>query len=60
MLALDLRINAIAFYNYFLEKQNRYQQETPAQRQAEKVWIDQQRQQLMQVKNGIEAILNDS
>lgn len=47
---------AIAFYNYFLERQNRYQQETPQQRQAEKAWIDQQRQQLVQVKMSIEAI----
>lgn len=51
---------AIAFYNYFLEKQNRYQQETPETRQAEKAWINQQRQQLLQVKNGIEAILSIS
>ena len=51
---------AIAFYNYFLERQNRYQQETPATRQAEKAWIDQQRQQLVQVKVGMEAIFSDS
>ncbi len=51
---------AIAFYNYFLERQNRYQQETPQQRQAEKAWIDQQRQQLLQVKNGLEVILSNS
>ncbi|HEY9600289.1 MAG TPA: hypothetical protein V6C85_01675 [Allocoleopsis sp.] len=51
---------AIAFYNDFLERQERYQQETPEQREAEKAWIDQQRQQLEQVQRGIEAILNDS
>ncbi|MGB5960015.1 MAG: hypothetical protein WBG73_05090 [Coleofasciculaceae cyanobacterium] len=51
---------AIAFYNYFLEKQNRYQQETPETRQAEIAWINQQRQQLLQVKNGLEAILSIS
>jgi hypothetical protein len=51
---------AIAFYNDFLERQDRYQQETPEQREAEKAWIDQQRQQLEQVQRGIEAILNDS
>lgn len=51
---------AIAFYNYFLERQNRYQQETPETRQAEKAWIDQQRQQLVQVKNGLKVILGDS
>lgn len=48
---------AIAFYNYFLELQERYQQETPEQRQTEKAWIEQQRQQLEQVKEGIELIL---
>jgi hypothetical protein len=49
---------AIAFYNYFLERQNRYQQETPEIRQAEKAWIDKQRQQLVQVQRGLEAILS--
>ncbi|WP_017651095.1 hypothetical protein [Fortiea contorta] len=51
---------AIAFYNDFLERQARYQQETPKQRQAEKAWIDQQRSQLVRVQNGIEDILNQS
>ncbi|HAX74968.1 MAG TPA: dynamin family protein, partial [Cyanobacteria bacterium UBA11372] len=51
---------AIAFYNNFLELQNRYQQETPEQREAEKAWIDQQRQQLNQVQQGIKEILNQS
>lgn len=49
---------AIAFYNDFLEKQARYQQETPEQREAEKAWIDRQRQELEQVQKNIEAILN--
>ncbi len=49
---------AISFYNYFLERQERYQQETPEQREAEKAWIDQQRQELARVQNGIEAILS--
>ena len=56
LLLSDKTKTAIAFYNYFLEKQNRYQQETLETRQAEKAWIDQQRQQLVQVKNGLEAI----
>ena len=51
---------AIAFYNDFLERQERYQQETPEQREAEKAWIDQQRQELERVHSGIEAILNAS
>ena len=49
---------AIAFYNDFLEKQARYQQETPEQREAEKAWIDRQRQELDRVQKNIEAILN--
>jgi hypothetical protein len=40
---------AIAFYNNFLERQNRYQQETPDQRQAEKVWLAQRWLELGQV-----------
>jgi hypothetical protein len=48
----------IAFYNYFLERQDRYQQETPEQREAEKAWIDQQRRELDRVQKGLEAILN--
>jgi hypothetical protein len=59
-LATQALEQAIAFYNDFLERQERYQQETPEQREAEKAWIDQQRQQLEQVQNGIEAILNAS
>lgn len=49
---------AISFYNDFLELRKRYQQETPEQREAEKAWIEQQRQELIQVQNGIEVILN--
>ncbi len=59
-LATKAITKAIAFYNDFLERQERYQQETPEQRKAEKAWIDQQRQQLEQVQHGIEAILNAS
>jgi hypothetical protein len=47
----------IAFYNDFLERQERYQQETLEQREAEKTWIEQQRRELEQVQNSIEAIL---
>jgi hypothetical protein len=50
----------LAFYNYFLERQDRYQQETAEQREAEKAWIDQQRRELERVQQGIEAILNAS
>lgn len=51
---------AVAFYNDFLERQARYQQETPEQRQAQKAWINKQRQELVRVQYGIEAILNQS
>ncbi len=59
-LATQALARAILFYNDFLERQERYQQETPEQREAEKAWLDQQRQQLEQVQRGIEAILNAS
>ncbi|MCT7957652.1 hypothetical protein [Laspinema palackyanum] len=52
--AIDQRI---AFYNELLTKQERYQQETPEQWQAEKAWINEQRQNIQQVRQGIEAIL---
>ena len=57
-LATKAITKAIAFYNYFLERQDRYQQETPEQREAEKAWIDQQRRELDRVQKGLEAILN--
>ncbi len=57
-LATETMANAIAFYNDFLEQQERYQQETPEHRQAEKAWIYQQHQQLAQIQGGIEVILN--
>lgn len=59
-LATKAITKAIAFYNYFLEQQKRYQQETPEQREAEKAWIDQQRQELARVQDSIEFILNAS
>ncbi|HEY9694072.1 MAG TPA: hypothetical protein V6D15_17860 [Oculatellaceae cyanobacterium] len=46
----------ISFDNEFLKRQERYQQETPEQREVEKVWIDQQRQQFKQIQTGIEEI----
>ncbi|NDJ19386.1 hypothetical protein [Myxacorys almedinensis] len=48
------------FYNDFLEKQNRYQQETPEQRLAEKAWIDQQRQHLEHLLADLEMSLESS
>ena len=47
----------IAFYNDFLEQQERYQQETPEPREAKKAWI-KQRQELARIQGGIEVIFN--
>ncbi|CAD5948308.1 hypothetical protein PCC9214_02387 [Planktothrix tepida] len=58
--ALATTTELINFYNDFLEKQNRYEQETPEQREAEKAWIDQQRQKLDDVQKQINIILNQS
>lgn len=49
---------AIAFYSDFLAKQERYEQETPEQRESEELWIKQQREELQRVKQGLEEILN--
>lgn len=58
--ALSNTTELINFYNDFLEKQNRYEQETPEQREAEKAWIDQQRQKLDEIQKQINIILNQS
>jgi hypothetical protein len=46
------------FYNNFLEKQARYQQETAEQRAMEKDWIEYQRQQLREVEQYIESVIS--
>lgn len=51
-------VKAMRFYNEFLEKQDRYQQETPAQRQAERAWIDAQWAEIKKLEKGIKVILN--
>ena len=53
-------VKALRFYNEFLEKQDRYQQETPAQRQAERNWIDSQWTEIQRLEKGIKIILNSS
>jgi len=58
-LAIHTIEKAIMFYNNFLEKQARYQQETAEQRATEKDWMEYQRQQLRQVQQSIDLILND-
>jgi hypothetical protein len=50
----------LAFYNDFLDKQKRYQQETLEQRLAEKAWIDQQRQHLHLLLANLEKSLEFS
>ena len=56
-LAIQTLEKAIMFYNNFLEKQARYQEETAEQRSAEKDWMEYQRQQLKEVEQYIEAVI---
>ena len=49
---------AIALYENLLEQQEKAHNETLEQREAEKMWIYQKRQELEQVQNGLEVILN--
>jgi uncharacterized tellurite resistance protein B-like protein len=51
---------AVSLYEELLGKQERYQQETAEQQEAEKAWILQQRQELEQMQKNIEAVLNQS
>jgi hypothetical protein len=55
--ALSTTTEIINFYNDFLEKQNRYEQETSEQQESEKDWIEQQRRKLDQVQKQIDVIL---
>ena len=48
---------ALTFYNHFLDRQKRYQQETPEQCLAEKAWLDQQRRLLQQLLASVETSL---
>lgn len=57
-LASEAIAKTISFYDDFLERQERYQQEPPEQREAEKAWILQQHQELEQLQKNIEAILH--
>jgi hypothetical protein len=51
---------SISFYNSFLDRQNRYQQETPEQYLADKAWIDQQRQHFQLLLTNLEISLEFS
>jgi hypothetical protein len=48
----------LSFYNDLLEKQNRYRQETPEQRLAEKAWIDGQKRSLLEIQAKLDEIIN--
>ena len=50
----------IGFYSELLEKQNRYRQETPEQRLAEKHWIDKQKATLGKMQVDISCILENN
>ena len=56
-LALSIIEEMITFYSELLEKQNRYRQETPEQRLAEKHWIDKQKETLVKMQADISSIL---
>ncbi|MEG3989551.1 hypothetical protein QUA13_20745 [Microcoleus sp. S28C3] len=58
-LAIQTVEKAMRFYNDFLEKQVRYQQETAQQRSVEKDWIEYQREQLREVQQYIEAVISN-
>ena len=49
---------AIALYENLLEQQEKAHNETLEQREAEKMWIYEKRQELEQVQNGLEVILS--
>ena len=50
----------IAFYSNLLEKLNRYCQETPEHRLAEKSWIEQQKEILFKIQTDIQTMTKDS
>ena len=53
-------VEAMMFYNNFLEMQERYQQETPAERESERAWINAQWAEIKKLEKGIKVILNSS
>ncbi|MFQ3617562.1 MAG: hypothetical protein SNJ57_13055 [Cyanobacteriota bacterium] len=55
---IKLLNQSIRFYDNFLEKQQRYQQETSAQRKAEQKWLAARRQDLEEMKQHTETILS--
>jgi hypothetical protein len=57
-LVIALLEKMIQFYDNFLEKQQRYQQESLNQRASEKLWLSARRQDLEQVRKDVELVLN--
>jgi uncharacterized tellurite resistance protein B-like protein/GTPase SAR1 family protein len=56
-LADEIITKAICFYENLLEQQDKAHKATLEQREADKAWISQKRQELEQVQKNIEAIL---
>jgi uncharacterized tellurite resistance protein B-like protein len=59
-LADEIIAKAISFYENLLEQQEKAHKESQEQREADKAWISQQRQELEQVQKNIEAVLNQA
>ncbi|NJR49993.1 MAG: hypothetical protein HC780_10935 [Leptolyngbyaceae cyanobacterium CSU_1_3] len=57
-LILQLLNQSIQFYDDFLEQQQRYQQETPDQRQSEQNWLMTRRQDLEQVRDDAARVID--
>lgn len=57
-LAIESLEEVMSFYSQILELQDRYQQETPEQRDAERFWIEQQRQRIAEIEKGLKVILS--
>lgn len=56
-LLVDVIEEEIKFYNYLLEKQKHYEEETEEKRNYEKLWLDSQREELEKVQRSIEGVL---
>jgi len=58
--ASEIIAKAISLYENLLEQQEKAHKATLEQREADKAWISQKRQELEQVQKNIEAVLNQS
>lgn len=57
-LIVDIIEEGIKFYNYLLEKQKRYEEETEDKRNSEKQWLDSQKHQLEMIQGNVDNILD--